>query len=402
MTRVAQKVKVSLKFAPAAQKPTLEDFENGNLQWFRCPKVYLHMVENHNALKEGVADEQEPTRDSGLPVRPVALEEGAAAAAVRAPSERDDQHSSSGSSRGSETTCSSDESDERSDSSGSETEQECSPSPKRPRRTTTTTATTSPTAASAESLRSAREQQPPAPDAVPPPLQYQQVPHVVEEEVDRDGITLRLNNMRNIAPVNIPSDLTHVPIHELRDLYTRNQRTVRINTLVQWYSAGLLAAFVFVDAAADNLFGMEMDHYVEIQTANLAHYRHYLYKIAEKQVKAAGSSGGGGGIVSDGNPYVAISIIFAVTTVAYIAVRLVLRHKSGKLFLNLLPLLGSLAPPAAPPGGAPGGVGRGDFSPTALFSNVLSTMMNSSGSAAQTGQQQRMRTPEEFGATPAR
>lgn len=399
MTKASKgKEKANVRFAPSSiQRPTLDDFEViGKIRWFRTPKLYLHMIENHQHLKDGVPEEQEPLGLNELPLRPInpsssklnemtQIESGIR---INRPislieeSETESLHSPR-----STTVC------EEMAANGLSLP-ESSLSEDKPKISHPAHVFSSSPSTEHERTMSSRTERS-SKTKFNEPRKPSGAGETREAECsdEHDSIALRLENMRDFSPVEIPTNLHSVPIDQLRKLYNRNQRNVRIESLVQWYSAALMTMFVIVDVASENMVGINMDKYVDLQAKNMIHYRHHLYRIADSQVKSV-SSGKGAIATVEQNPYVAIIVLFGITTIGFLAMRMVLRSRSNKLFSYLMPLLGPI--------GSASSIGqqastRPEFS-TFSFMRDLATTMSSNAPTppASSPQQPSMPMPSEF------
>lgn len=388
----AQAAAIAVKIVPAAGPPlTLDDFRDlPPIPWFKTPPLYLWMVENKAHLREDVPEEQEPRDAHGLPERPAPgadallahlvgakdLAEPSRPPPPRASSPSPSSSSSSDALSSADSGSESDHDGPSRSSSSSSSSAPSSPRSKRPRHESPPTTTT------------------PSPDS-------HKTPRVPDAAVDRSQLERRLQGMRKNVPPGvtaIPADLSGVPTSRLREIYVNNQRGVRVESLVRWYAAALVAGFMAMDFASENLTGINMDHYVDLQVANMEHYRHHLYRIAESQVKAMGKGDGGGAPAAERNPYVAIAYIFAVTTVGYLAVRLVLRAKSARLLQYVMPLLTATSG-GGPLGSLLGGSSAAPSASAAPFS-AMSSVLETAQVLMRTNQAQAAQAPQRRMATP--
>lgn len=359
---------------PAGPALALEDFRDlPPIKWFKTPPLYLWMVENKAHLREDAPEEQEPRDAHDLPERPPPNADALLAHLVGGHRESEPRKRPRTPSPSSSSSASDSRSGSGSESDAESASRSSSPPPPPPRSKRPCPA------AAAEKVLERKE---------PPP----------RKEEDRDRLERRLQGMRKSVPPGvtaIPADLSGVSTARLRDIYASNQRSVRVESLVRWYAAALVAGFMAMDFASENLTGINMEHYVDLQVANMEHYRHHLYRIAESQVKAMGKGDGGGGPASERNPYVAIGYIFAVTTVGYLAVRLVLRAKSARLLQYVMPLLTATSGGAGGllGGAAAAGAGARPPGPFSAMSSVMETAQTLMRSNQAPTEQRRMAPP---------
>ena len=147
----------------------------------------------------------------------------------------------------------------------------------------------------------------------------------VDDDADRQRWKHRLQAVNEAGLFEIPDNISEVPLATLRRLYNTNRKCVQIDSLVKFYSAALLISFVAVDVVSENLIGVDMDKYVEMQQQQMHVYRYHLRRIAEKQVTSARYNGIFG---ENQSPTMSIVLTFSLTTVCFFAVRLFARNYS--------------------------------------------------------------------------
>jgi hypothetical protein len=214
----------------------------------------------------------------------------------------------------------------------------------------------------------------------PAPKRQRHTP-VVDVDADADRVRLQQKIKAMADVVDVPRDIDNVPLHRLRELYDTNRRCVQVESLVKWYSAALLLFFVAVDVLSENIVGVDMDKYVELQVNQMHIYRHHLRRIAEKQVANARTFG----IFSENqSPAASIMVTFLVTTIGFLAVRVFLRERAPSVVRLLAPLFGrSTAATSAAP------------QQTSPMTTLLSIITSASVPPQQSAPQPRMAHPDD-------
>lgn len=196
----------------------------------------------------------------------------------------------------------------------------------------------------------------------------------VDDEADRAKWRHRLRAANQNGLLELPRDLEDAPLSQLRRVYAANRRCVQIDSLVKGYSAALLMCFVAVDVVSENLVGVDMDRYVDLQLKQMQVYRYHLHRLAERQVATARSTG----LFSENqSPVVSIFVTFTMTTVCFFAVKIFMKNKGPGVINMLGQLFGTPVSTAEPAAAAP------SFNP---LTSVMSML-------APSGPQRRMPRP---------